>query len=719
VLCALGLGGCGGSGDGADSAGGLPRDAGPDPVRAVFRLAGSPMPFGSVPWPDDAYVDDNGEVSTRDIPTEGPPDFADALAEGLKDLDGFGLRPTIYVRFDGPLDPKSLPATPDASTQGDASAFLIDLDLGSPDAFERVALDVRYDAGDFELRMRPANSRALVPGRRYAAVVTRGVLGADGRAVEPAPAFTRLRTAALRDLDERQRRARAEYLPVLETLASIGVARERVAALAVFHVQTTRADLSDARSIVRDDVAPSPAIIQAVSGTDIDSILGSSKGAGIDGGGPHEHIAWMAYGTYPTPNFLSARNGEHGQFRRTAMNGLRSRGQDEVTFTLWLPRGASPVAALPVAIVQHGLGGERGDALPVANALAELGYATFAIDAPFHGSRASSDLTNRFTGGATPDGFGDSPGDFAGVDDEASELVPLHPFYYRDAMRQGVADLMGAVAVLQTTDWSVLGALSAALQGVRLRTERVAFVGFDLGAEMGVALASFEPSVGPVVAAFAGGSTVDSWIDSPGRAPLMDALLARLGRDPSAADVDEAELLEAPDVDVWRTLADRGTALAYAHALRRAPSNVLLLMARDDETVHNRASEGLAAALGADIAGSDPSFVLGLRVRALRPGASTSANFLVADGAVTRLLYAVESATHGALIYTEDAKRYRAPLARPFVERATPLAVDNPIEQTLGQVAYFFESFRACAAAQPATVCAAAVQAPVLAPTKD
>ena len=47
-------------------------------------------------------------------------------------------------------------------------------------------------------------------------------------------------------------------------------------------------------------------------------------------------------------------------------------------------------APLPVVIVQHGLGRERSDALPMANALAGLGYATIAIDAPFHGSSAGT-----------------------------------------------------------------------------------------------------------------------------------------------------------------------------------------------------------------------------------------------------------------------------------------------------------------------------------------
>ena len=625
-VCTVALLGCNGANSDA-GAGAKQHDAGPKAPRALYQLSGLPMRFGDVPWPDDAYLNDVGRISVRDIPTSAPSDYAESLGLAMDDLDGFGIRPTVYFRFDSELDPASLPSAPDDSVMATASVFLVDLDVASPQAFERIAVDVRYDAQRFEVRLRPAYDRALVPGRRYAAVVTRQVRAADGQAVEAAESFVRVRDATPHQLDSKQRRARTVYAPVVETLVDAGIARDRIVALAVFHVQSVRDDLALARALVRAEAAPVPTIAQVIAQPDLDAILGRGRAPGFDDGGPHDHIGWMVHGRFNSPNLLSPRGATHGVFRRDD-GALRVRSHDDVPFTLWLPRVVTANASLPVAIVQHGLGHERSDALPIANALAGLGYATLAIDAPFHGMRADAgDQSNRFTGEATPDGFGDSPGDFAGVADERGELLPLHPFYYRDALRQGVVDAMGAVALLQQSDWSVLGEISPALVDAHLRTDQLAFVGFDVGAEIGVALASFEPSIGALVVGFGGGSTVDEWFDSPRSNAPLDALLVRLGRDPNALDEAREDLLSAPDVDAWRTLADRASPLAHAPALRQMPTNVLLLMARDDEVVHNRSSEALANALGADIAGGEPGFVPELHARSLRPGATERGQF--------------------------------------------------------------------------------------------
>ena len=106
-------------------------DAGVPVVRPIFEPGALPLRFGDVPWPDDAYRDAAGRVQVRDLPTQGDAALATALAEGMADLDGFGVRPTIYFRFDGALDPASLPASPDATLGTDASVFLMDADTGS------------------------------------------------------------------------------------------------------------------------------------------------------------------------------------------------------------------------------------------------------------------------------------------------------------------------------------------------------------------------------------------------------------------------------------------------------------------------------------------------------------------------------------------------------------------------------------------------------------
>ena len=161
----------------------------------------------------------------------------------------------------------------------------------------------------------------------------------------------------------------------------------------MFHVQTVRADLARAREIVRAE--------QDAGGAGADACVARRRAGrglgtpaagavGLDDGGPHDHIGWMVQGSFASPNLLSPHGAVHGAFLRSAAGDLRVRRMDDVYFTLWVPLGALPGAPLPVVIVQHGLGGERSDALPLANALAGVGYARLRVDAPFQVSRASA-----------------------------------------------------------------------------------------------------------------------------------------------------------------------------------------------------------------------------------------------------------------------------------------------------------------------------------------
>ena len=89
-------------------------DAGPPLVHARFALSKAPMRFGDIPWPDDAYW--TIRVASACAPSRATRrEYARALADAMRDLDGFGIRPTIYFRFDGELDPDSLPSAPEDS----------------------------------------------------------------------------------------------------------------------------------------------------------------------------------------------------------------------------------------------------------------------------------------------------------------------------------------------------------------------------------------------------------------------------------------------------------------------------------------------------------------------------------------------------------------------------------------------------------------------------
>ena len=703
AFCLIACAGCA-SDDGGDSdpdapdAGSLPPS--PATTRALFQLEPSPMRYGVVPFPDDAYLDDSGHVSVRDIPSAASAAYRIALAEGLEQLDGFGARSAVTLRFDGELDPGSLPADPEASLAPEASVFLVDADTNSTWAYQRVPVEVHWIADARELRVVPAYGRPLAAGRRYAVVVTTGVL-ANGDKIERAPQLKRILDAREVLDDPAERAARTRYEPVLAALVPRGVPRSSVAAIAVFTVQSAGTDLEDARAALHAEPLPPLVFDRIVPSEGLDALLGMLEPgvAGLDRGAPHDQIGLLAQGRVSLPSFTATRPELHGSMLRDEAGALQVQGRAEVPFSLFLPRNVSPSAPLPLLIVLHDEGGERSDAAAIANALCGRGYVVAAADAPFHGLRAGGvDTRARFTEEPVADGFGDSDGDFAGFSDTAGPLAAGHPLYHRDAVRQAAIDTMGLLHALAEADFRSFAEQSAELSSMRLQRSRVALLGIGLGAELAVLVAPLELAVDAVALAFPGGVGVDGWFEAPASQPLAEALLGRLGRSPSVVDWDLEPPSIWPDVDAFRAVGDRGSALAQAAALRRSPTNVLVLMAKGDERAPNARTEALAAALGARPATAvstiDPDLDLVSEERL--PGDTVRANVSLEAGDLTRTLVVLDPATHDALTLQRGERVFEPARSPPFEALPEPEAVSNPTAAALMQIAYFFESLRGC-----------------------
>jgi hypothetical protein len=682
----------------------LQADAGVDSVHVRFDLGpGSAMSFGSIPWPDDLYLGRGAQVGLADFPEHGvAPEYARALLDGLADLDGFGVSSPIYFFLDGEIDPASLPQTAADSTGDRASVFLIDADTGSPDAFRRVRVEPQWLASTHRLALRPALGHPLVPGRRYAALVTRRVKDLDGRSIEATAKFVAARDSTGMLSDARLMQARAEYTPVLETLTKTGMAREDIVGMAVFRVQSTSHDLDDARAIVRSGKPPIAANLVTLSGDQLDAALGKASG-GSALAAAHDQLSALVHGTLASPSFVSATAKTHGPWERDEAGHLRVKRTDDVPFTLFLPRAGASAAGTPIVIYQHQQGHDRSDAVYVANVLAGRGIAVIAIDAPFQGLRAKPsdaakgvDSRNRFTGAATPDRFGDDPGDFFGIDESSGGLVPLHPFYARDAIRQGVVDLMTVVRFIQDGDFS---SISGALQGRKLGAPRFGFIGEDVGGEMGVLLAQFEVNLQALVL-FAPGSSVaqDWWLAARDQASFA-ALAGRLGRDAAKIDYDADGPAFWPGLALFDTLAARGEPLAYAAALKRAAVNVLVLMVDDDEAVSNSASEALAVAVGATFVSGEPRYVGDLATQSAAAGELVSGNFPIEGNHVTRVLQAYAKADHALLLSAVGTQDYAHPPDPPFKRLSAPKRLSNPTGAALAQIAEYFGSFFDCVTA--------------------
>lgn len=672
-----------------------------------YALASGPMALGAIPWPDDLYRNADGRIEVASVPGQGgrgDAQFLESLRTSLLELDGFGQVTPVYFPMTGAIDAASLPMTTAQSTTEDASAFLVDVDPASPTPLARVPVETRWSAARSSLALRPADGHPLREGGLYAAVVTDAVRTEEGEALGPNPRFRAIRDAMSRPADATEAAAWNEYAPVLATLEMNGVPRSRIAALAVFHVQTVTADLRDARAIVHGGAAPFATVSDAVVGLDaLDARLGvpAEPLAGVDvpGGVLHAHVRAMLHGTIPSPSFSSPSAGHHGRFARDASGALVVKRMEDVPFTLFVPE-ATDISALPLVVFQHGLGGNRGDALAIVDACAEAGWAVASIDAPYHGLRATAampDFENRFTGESTPDGFGDASGtnvvlDFTGISDDGGELVAFSPIYFRDALRQAVVDLMALTRTLRSGDLTQLREADATLATLGVAPARIAFVGVSLGGIIGTTFVAMEPDVGAALLNVTGGSIVRFVASSPAFATsYLPILLQRFGlRSGIATDPDDPAYFYS-EAAVWQTLFDRGDSIGYARALRERDVDVLMQMALDDETLHNVGTESLARAARIPMLGATPRYAD--VTMATYPARG---NVLLSESGsemATRGLVVFEPATHGLLSVRTDDATVEHPVVPPFVH-TTPSVVGNPVDAAQWQMLHFFESWR-------------------------
>jgi pimeloyl-ACP methyl ester carboxylesterase len=674
-------------------------------VRARFELAAERMPFGSIPWPDDLYRDGEELISVGHFPGEINDNYLRSLRESLRDLDGFSAVSPVYFYFDGDIDPESI---------NGENVFLMDFETGSPESLEKVPIAVHWYGPERQLSLRPARGHPLRSGHKYAAVVTGGIEDVDGNPIEPSPAFAEIRDAEIAPDRPLSAKAYDQYAPVFSGLSGQGVEPENVVALAVFTVQNFGNELEDARRLVEEKEVPAPAVSALFAGEELDGVLGipvaGEVGLDAEGGAPHDHIGWMAQGSFRSPYLLSRTANAHGRIQRNESGELQVKAVGVVPFTLWLPRSlpGEGEEGLPVVLFQHGLGGERSDGLSVANALAKYGYAVFAVDAPLHGLRVGSgesDNANRFTSEQQPDGFGDVRGPsvidiYAGVEGAGVEAVDfnadgiddyLHPVYWRDATRQAVIDLAIALRLLGEGDWSSMGELDVELQDLRFDVSRIGFVGVDLGGQIGALLALIRPEITALYLAFCGGHLAEDAAESPALKPVFDRLLEKFGRQPEEVNFAAYHPVNWPEIAVWQTLMDRGDLMAFAPMVRLRPVNVLMAMARNDEVASNIGTESLGRALEVEFASDSTSAPQFTDMLPAQP--PVFGNVTTGDERVTRVLFQFNRATHGLLFQRNDVFRWKHPVRAPL-EPGSEEEVVNPIEEALGQMSFFFETWR-------------------------
>lgn len=340
--------------------------------------------FFDHPYPSDLRIEDGsvqlaGFYNPRQIRILD--EYLDA-SSGL--LEGFSPVAAGFLRFDGPLDPASLPATPTASVHPRASVQLIDVDPDSPEfgARKLVSLSFRAAGGVYvvpnTLRFMPTLGFPLRPSTRYALVATRALKSADGGDVLPSPELEQVVGTA--PADGPRVALKEQFAPAIGTLAQVGILPSDIAHLAVFTTNDPTAEVRAVHEHLRTEVPP-PTI--------------QWRGKHYESAGNYVEYQSL-YG--PSPNYQVgvppfSKYGDGGEFNFVD-------GKPEVydyadlRFSLSVPNNdcVMPEAGWPIVLYAHGTGGSWRSYISggYASTMAGRCIAMMGVDQIFHGTRAGA-----------------------------------------------------------------------------------------------------------------------------------------------------------------------------------------------------------------------------------------------------------------------------------------------------------------------------------------
>ncbi|HEY8546604.1 MAG TPA: hypothetical protein VIL36_16205 [Acidimicrobiales bacterium] len=168
-------------------------DVGTTTVLFDPTLAGG---FFDAPWPSDTRRKPDGSLDLSGFPGRDTIAVADiVLGRGEAATFGFGPNSAVYFRTTGPIDPASLPASPEHTVLPRSTVLLLDLDDPTADPVPLLA-DVKADG----TALRPSNLVTLLPypghplrpSTRYAAAIFDEVLDPAGDRLAPSPLLAQL-----------------------------------------------------------------------------------------------------------------------------------------------------------------------------------------------------------------------------------------------------------------------------------------------------------------------------------------------------------------------------------------------------------------------------------------------------------------------------------------------------------------------------------------------
>lgn len=594
-------------------------NGGATPGRNDFRaLFVAPVTVNGVtaapvlPFPTDLFF--NGSTDgTLNLP-------ANALEPGVSAvnaLDGYSTTATISVRFSSAIDPTTLTAAnvrvvrvnvdnATKATIGVGGLLTLGTDFSA-------TVNPDPTTGGANLLITPL--KPLVPSSGatnvgYLVVLTNGIRSAAGAAANADTDFETIKAAlptcitiTNSTLNGICRLTAAQF----QIAGGVGVATANIIQSFSFSTQNTR----DTMNILAAQVATGAARPIAARPTGLTT---AQALAGLAG----KANVWA--GTLQVPYYLSRTapltaswTGNPSPLDANSRFLTRFNPVPVATENLTIPvlytvpnataasGGVKPGTGWPVVIFQHGLGGDRTQALAIADALADAGFMIAAIDVPLHGlTSATNPLyaspANPLYGGTAPAGATSyertfdldlvnnatsAPPGGDGRDPSGTHFINLSSLLTsRDNLREAAADLLTLTRALPTLDLN--GDTVADIDA-----NKIYYVGISLGGIVGTTFAGLPSGLRAAVASVPGGGIARLVFDSPTFGPTIRAGLSAQGLPSTAFEQFVRDVQAAIDA------GDPLNYIASAVALRP----YFLQQVTGDTVVPNTATQRLVSAV--------------------------------------------------------------------------------------------------------------------------
>ncbi len=522
-------------------------------MRSVFVVPASldvldGKAFYDHPFPSDLRKDASGAAVFKGFPNpQGLPLLAQYVTatEGL--LKGFSTAAAAGLRFDGPIDPQTLPADPTASVANDSSVQIIDVDPASPEHGARHLAQVHWQAAEAvywpsnTLSVLPMLGRPLRPKTRYAVVVTNKVRASTGALISPADDLAEV--LDLRPVSDRTRAVHDLYAPAVAELRGAGIASADIVHLTVF----TTNDATEETFAAMDDV------VQNVPMPTARDWARKEEGADM-----------VVYeGNYgPSPNYQAGdipfRKPENGGGFVVENGKPKLQNTFDQRFALAVPIATKcpmPASGYPIVLYSHGTGGDYRSFIEdgTAAALTEKCLAAMGIDQIFHGTR---------------------PGAPALGDPQAETTIQLLFFNLdnilaaRTSNRQSAIDVVQQARLFTQTKITVPAAVTTTTD-IAFDGTRVSFFGHSQGGLNGpLFLAGSDLARGAVLSG-AGSDLALNLLEKTKPVDVAAAFRLLVGlSDPDSAT--ELNLFH-PVMTLVQSLVDSADPLQYGRFIARAP----------------------------------------------------------------------------------------------------------------------------------------------------